>query len=207
LVYAIDPDNDNIQYVFNWDDDQTTETDFLPNGTISIEKHKWTSAGIYKIRVVAIDSNYKSSASAEINILIDVLYCKNIGYLIDADSDGTYDSFYSNATGLLTDIIYQEGDYLIDTDGDGIENYIYNIGTDALTKIETPEEETLEYEDVILYLLALLIIVILIILIIIAKRPKHKAEEEKEKPKKTKPSTKKSIVQKKGKNNQKEEKR
>jgi hypothetical protein len=206
-VISTDPDNDNIQYVFDWGDYNTTETDFLTNGTIFTVKHKWTSAGIYKIRVVAIDSNYKSSASAEMNILIDIIYCKNVGYFIDENSDGIYDTFYSNATGLLTDLIYQDGDYLIDTDGDGIENYNYNIGTDALTKIKTPEEETLEYEDVILYILALLVIVILISLIIIAKRPKHKAEEEKEKPKKTKPSTKKSKDQKKRKNNQKEEKR
>jgi hypothetical protein len=182
-VYSTDANNDNIQYIFNWNDDKTTETDFLPNGTISTEKHNWTSPGIFNIKIFAIDSNYASSDSADLTILIDVRYCEDIGYFINDNSDEIYDTFYSNATGLITDLAYQDDGYLIDTDGDGKENYIYNLENDALTKIETPEkDETHDDENIMLYLLALLIIVIIIVLIIIGKRPKQKVEEKKEKP-------------------------
>ena len=184
-VFSTDLDNDNIQYVFSWGDNQTNETDFVANGTIYKEKHKWTNPGIYKIRIYAIDSNYAVSASADITILIDIIYCKDIGYFIDENSDGIYDAFYSNNTGLLTDLIFEGEDYLIDIDGDGIEDYFYNLKNDLLSQINTHEKDEISYdENIVLYLIALIVVIILIILFIIVKRSKSNIQDENEKKRK-----------------------
>jgi large-conductance mechanosensitive channel len=193
-VVSTDPDNDNIQYFFDWGDGKKTETDFLSSGTTIKEKHNWTSAGIFNIKIFAIDSNYESSDFADITILIDVVYCQDIGYFIDENSDEIYDTFYSNDTGFVTDLVYNGVDYLIDTDGDGIENYFFNLENNALTQIEPQEkDEKLEFENIVLYLIAFLLIIILIVIVII-KRPKNKIEDVKGKQKKEKIPTKKKLT-------------
>jgi len=224
-LFSTDPDNDKIQYVINWGDDQTNETDFFANGTMYTEKHKWTSPGVYKIRIYAIDINSAESGLAETSILIDIFYCKNIGYFIDEDSNGIYDSFYSNQTGIKTVTERLEnGSYLINNDLDSDWNYIYNTQTGTLraysSKAYPGETET---DNTIFYVLALVVIIVLLIFFaMLGKKPKEekkivkeekeqKQEKAKEKPKKgkskkqttkkkqTKTQKKKSITKKKGK--------
>jgi hypothetical protein len=203
-VISTDPDNDTIQYVFNWGDYNTTETDFLHSGTIFTVKYKWTTAGIFKIKVVALDSNLKSSESTEINILIDVLYCKDIGYFIDDNSNGIYDRFYSNETKLITDVVYEDGNYIIDIERDGVDNYIYNLNNDALTNVETPEEdESTDKKRDMIYLIVILIIVILTLILIISNRQKRKVKDvkkEKDTKNETKKKEKKADIKHKSKN-------
>jgi len=207
-VFSTDPDNDSIQYVFNWGDEQTNETDFVANGTMYTEKHKWISSGVYKISIYTVDSKNAESDSAETSILIDVIYCKNIGYLIDEDSNGTYNLFYSNQTSIKTPTEQQEnGTYLINNDMDSDWDYIYNIQTGKLSlyspKTEPGETET---DNTIYYVIAIIVIIVLLLLFaILSKKPtkekktekEQQEEQDKAKEKPTKEKSKKQTTKKK----------
>jgi chitodextrinase len=182
---STDADNDTIQYVFNWGDGKTNTTDFLPNGTATMQTHSWTSAGIYAITVKTSD-NKTESGTTEYVVLIDVWLIddKIKGYLIDNDSDGIYDLFHNGSSGEETDVEQQDdGTYLIDDDGDGTWDYIYDPETDILTEYE---EEITEGSDnnmslFVLGLLLLLVIIVLIIIFWIKKKDKKSEEKTKEK--------------------------
>jgi len=156
---STDADDDTIQYTFDWDDSSAnTVTDFLTNGTTTTQTHGWTTPGIYEISVKAYDNKTVSTAS-KITVLIDSYWVNDIGYFIDDDGDGTYDSFYSNITKELTDFEKQDdGTYLIDNDGDGDWDYIYDTETETLTEYSEP---TTDYT--LLIIVAIIVIMILII--------------------------------------------
>jgi hypothetical protein len=181
---STDPDNDSIQYIFDWDDGEKTTTEFLSNGTVTNQTHSWTSAGEYTISVKAFD-NITESGSTEYTVLIDIWPIDNDinGYLEDDDSDGIFDYFYNSETGNKTDVELQDdGTYLIDIDNDGDWDYVYDVDTDTHTDYEKPDSEE---DNTALYILALLIILLLIIFGYLVKRDKDKkkakkkAEEEK----------------------------
>ena len=170
---STDPDNDSIQYIFDWDDGEETTTEFLSNGTATNQMHSWTSAGEYTISVSAYDKQTESG-STKYTVLIDVWPIDNDidGYLGDDDSDGIYDYFYNSETTEKTDVEQQEdGTYLIDIDGDGDWDYIYDIETDTHEEYIEPESEE---DNTALYILALLIILLLIIFGYLVKRDKDK---------------------------------
>jgi len=130
---STDANNDAIQYTFYWGDGSyNIITDFLQSGVVTTQTHSWAAPGIYEISVKAYD-NETESAATKLTVLIDTHLVKDIGYLIDDDSDGTYDNFYSDATGEQTDVDKQyDGTYLIDNEGNGCWDYYYNIETDEL---------------------------------------------------------------------------
>ena len=129
---STDANNDAIKYAFNWNDGQSTMSDFLPSGTATTQTHSWVAPGAYEISVRVFD-NETVSATTKFIVLIDTYLVKDIGYLIDDDSDGTYDSFKNFETGEKTNVEKQDdGTYLIDNDGDGYWDYIYDVETDSL---------------------------------------------------------------------------
>ena len=178
-VFSTDPNNDAIKYIFKWGDGQTNETEYLSNGTIYVQTHKWTTSGIFKITVFAIDSNYVVSDSVDFDILIDVIYCLDFGYLIDKNSDGTYDLFYSNQTKTMTDTQKQDYDfYLLNYDEDSDWDYIYDPLNHTYSSYLEPSAEI--FKDINIWIFALIIIVILsVVIIVIVKRKslKKKLEE------------------------------
>jgi len=109
--------------------------------------------------------NETDSAATKLTVLIDTHWVKDIGYLIDDDSDGNYDAFYSNSTKNQTDINKQDDStYLIDNDGDGDWDYVYNIKAGIFT--ECTSEKTSE-NNAIWYALGVGILLAIIVLIII----------------------------------------
>ena len=184
---STDADNDTIKYIVTWGDGETTTTDFLPNGTATIQNHSWISAGKYILAVQA-DDNETVSSTTQTTILIDAHLVEDIGYLIDDDADETYDSFHNDASGQETDVGKQDdGTYLIDSDGDGEWDYVYDIETDTLTEYSEP---TPEPDNTALIVLAIIVILFLIILGYLVKRSndkkkaQKKAAEKKSQPKK-----------------------
>jgi len=182
---STDPDNDTIQYIVNWGDGEVTETEFLPNGTASTQIHSWMSAGKYTLTVRAFD-NETVSATNQTTVLIDVHLVDDIGYLIDDDADGTYDSFHNDTSGQETDVEKQDdGTYLLDDDGDGEWDYVYDIETGTLTEYSEPTPD-----NTALIVLAIIVILFLIILGYLVKRSndkkkaQKKAAEKKSQPKK-----------------------
>ena len=188
---ATDPDeNDTIRYIFSWDDGTNdTMSSFLTGGTTSNTSHSWASYGSYTIKVYAEDNGSARSATTKLTVLIDIHWVKDIGYLIDDDGDGTYDTFYSNVTKEQTDVEKQDdGTYLIDSDGDDSWDWIYDIETNTLT--ECSAEPTPEPDNTALIVLAIIVILAIIIFGYLAKRDsdkkkaQKKAAEKKSKPKK-----------------------
>ncbi|MFH1100653.1 MAG: PKD domain-containing protein [Methanobacteriota archaeon] len=170
---STDFDNDTIQYVFTWGDGETTTSEFLPNGTQTMQTHEWGSAGRFIITVKAFDNQTDSLLTTQV-ILIDGWYVHQIGYLLDSNSDGTYDVFYSNSTGNLTDVEKTELGYLIDVDGDGVWDYLYDPDTDQLTTYtEGGPEPGKDYTAFIgLGVILILLLVALVVLVAGKKRKK-----------------------------------
>lgn len=178
-LFSTDIENNSIQYVLNWGDEtKITSSHFLENGTIFTANHSWIYPGIYKLTAYTIDENNAISDPTKINVLIDSIYCKNIGYMIDYTNDGFYDLFYSNSTKEETPTNYVSNKYLVDYDNDGYFDYEYDINTDSLsvyTNVNSEPEKSTNIYDFIsplfpYFIFGLVIIVFLIIAVLKVKR-------------------------------------
>lgn len=58
---ANDPNRDQVQYTFDWGDGSASTTNLVNSGTIASMYHSWSTAGIYQIKAMAIDSKGASS--------------------------------------------------------------------------------------------------------------------------------------------------
>jgi hypothetical protein len=129
--------------------------------------------------VTAQDSEGAMSAANELTVAIDVWWVKDIGYLIDTDSDGTYDSFMSNETEAETNAEQQEdGTYLINSDEDEQWDWVYDPVTDTLTEYSMPDDKEDEGDMTLWYALIIIIIIILLLLGILAGRKKKPAPKK-----------------------------
>jgi len=169
---STDPDGDAIQYVFDWGDNTNTTKGFFQSGANCTVNHTWTAAGFYTMRIYAQDPSNASSEVYEMVVSIDVHYVGDIGYLIDGNSDGIFDVFHSNVTGIETGVGMQgNGEYLIDTDADGLWNMIYDPASGQL-QVYQAEEPVFAYA-----VLVILVISFALIFYFISKRKrsnKHK---------------------------------
>jgi len=59
---TIDPDGDQISYVFSWGDGTTSQTSFMQSGQQGSASHSWTEEGSYEIKVKAVDEHGAESA-------------------------------------------------------------------------------------------------------------------------------------------------
>ncbi|MDH7506311.1 MAG: PKD domain-containing protein [Candidatus Thermoplasmatota archaeon] len=171
-VVSTDVDNDTLQYIINWGDNVTQKTDFVPSGNTITLNHKWVEFGHYTITFIAFD-NQSESDMAPFELLIDILYVHELGYLIDEDSDGTFDSFYNNTTGTKTKVEkLDNGNYLIDINGDGKQFYEFNSFKGELKIYQ--EQPIIE----VLIIAFILIICIILFFILEKRRKKSKIEKE-----------------------------
>jgi hypothetical protein len=60
---ANDPDGDPVKYVFDWGDKTTSWTglDYIDSGKRESASHKWTKAGTYQVKALALDDKGASS--------------------------------------------------------------------------------------------------------------------------------------------------
>lgn len=67
---ANDPDGDPVKYVFDWGDETTSWTglDFIDSGKRESVSHKWSQAGTYQVKAMALDD--KGATSGWSNSLI-----------------------------------------------------------------------------------------------------------------------------------------
>jgi hypothetical protein len=162
---STDDDNDTIKYTFHWNDGTIESSDFLPNGTSWTRNHNWATAGKYILTVTTTDN--QTNSSSEKTILIDTISVTNIGYLIDIDGDGTYDSFHNETNGKETSLGLKEGDYLIDSDGDGKWDYTFDLAT-GITSYKT-EKGTPGFEPVFLICIIIAAVICGIIVMILLR--------------------------------------
>lgn len=169
-VISTDPDNDTICYNIDWGDTTITNSSFLAIGTAYATSHAWTISGIYIIESYAEDVNNASSDSTILKVMIDTKYVHEIGYLIDNNSDGTYDYFHSNETNNKTIVEKQiNGTYLIDSNGNGEWNYTYDPNTDTLVPYAAGEGTSvfIKVNNAVWYALTIGTIIGIILLIVI----------------------------------------
>jgi hypothetical protein len=191
---SIDIDNNSIRYIFNWDDGTNdTTTAFVSNNTKVNVTHFWTESGIYTLQVYAEDENNATSGSTKRLIFIDIdahfiKYDGISGYLVDLNSDGSYDAFYNNETGNASDVEkLDDGSYLLDLNDDGIWDAIYDPDTDTIKKYEQESEDTTEdTSDLIWYMLGLgtLLSIIIVLFIWIISKKNKKQDKKDKKPRK-----------------------
>ncbi|MCP1391942.1 MAG: PKD domain-containing protein, partial [Methanothrix harundinacea] len=68
---ALDPDGDQVKYIFNWGDGTASETSYGDSGTSTSLSHSWREPGTYFIRARAFDAEGEASGwSDEARILI-----------------------------------------------------------------------------------------------------------------------------------------
>ena len=167
-VRSIDANNDTITYTFDWGDDTLESSGALPNGLRCIRNHSWTRAGKYTIEVTASDTT--SSSSSELTVWIDAVAVIGLGYLLDNDSDGIFDVFYNNVTGVQTVTEIRGGVYLIDVNGDQRWDYEYNATSGTLLSILQQLPSTEEKPFPWLFISSLIIVVFFMLLVILYRR-------------------------------------
>jgi hypothetical protein len=167
-VVTTDPDNDTIQYILTWGDGSSNTSSFYRTGHMFTLTHQWHDYGFYLVDVSALDSLNASSSIVHVRIAIDVQYVGSIGYLINTDGVGPYDSFYSNQTGNITAAQLQGGsEYLIDTNGDGSFDVLFNSATGEYRAY--PETLAPIY---IMLLIGMVIVILLVGLVALVMRRK-----------------------------------
>jgi hypothetical protein len=178
MVQSADSDNDTIIYTFDWGDGITESSGLLPRGILYGTNHSWMKAGKYTITVIASDS--KTSSSSKKTIWIDAVSVADLGYLLDVDGDGFFDSFHVDATGNETLTEMKNGVYLLDLDGDNRWDYEYNANSGTLSLIiqqllMTEEKPTFS----VLWIVGLIFVVLLGLVIMLYRRrpPKDTVRE------------------------------
>ena len=183
---AIDKNDDNISYNFDWNDSKTTKTDFIPNGTKTIQNHSWISSGKYIIKINATD-NKTNSDTVEFTIFINVKEINfngsTIGYLNDTDNDSVYNSFYYYLTNQENPVKFVEPHhYLIDLDNNSNWDLIHDDETNETT-VYKADQSSGDQGNALLVLLPILFIIFLIILfLLLAFKKKSKDEDKTENP-------------------------
>jgi PKD repeat protein len=161
-LVSTDANNDNVFYFVSWGDGTDNMTSLLNSGQSTTMLHRWATWGFFTIQAYAQDGY--ANATSEISRLIvavDVLHVGTHGYLIDTDSNGEYDAFYSNSTGSQTTANRQQtGVYLIDTNGDGKADLQYDPTTNNYR--EYPEALATNYTMLLVGLVIAIIVVLLI---------------------------------------------
>jgi hypothetical protein len=163
---STDQDNDNIKYTFNWDDETAIMvTDYVQSGTSYTIMHSWANPGIYTIKVSAIDEHNYTSETSELMVLIDTVFCDNIGYIMDTDGDGVFDLFHNNATGNNNEIKTENNNFLIDSNEDGKWDYSFNPSSGlSVYQEETKKDEIPIFELIVVIIVVICVIIALILL-------------------------------------------
>jgi hypothetical protein len=163
--------------MIDWDDGtMTTLSNITPSSDVMVN-HTWVNAAPYTIIVDTMDPYNALSEGATLQMLIDVLLIDDTiqGYLIDINSDGTYDLYHNDTSGLETNVFLQDdGNYLIDDDGDELWDYLFDPATHTLTAYVYKEEGGLP----IGYLLMIAVVIILLILIFLVVVTRKKEQRE-----------------------------
>jgi PKD repeat protein len=185
---STDIENDTIYFYIDWGDNTDPKVSgSIQNGTNYTTSYSWTYPNIYTIQVYAVDERDVISQETKHLVLIDTIYCEDIGYMTDYTIDDIYDLFYSNETRLETPINFEDGIYLIDEDNDGIYDYQFNMTTlEVINYAESDTgEKTSSFFNLIapfaLYILIFIIILLFFGMGILILKIRKKTKKEKEK--------------------------
>ncbi len=54
-TFATDPDEDSVEYIFDWGDGNTSTTNFVKSGSNASALHMWSNEGNYQLKTIALD--------------------------------------------------------------------------------------------------------------------------------------------------------
>lgn len=196
-VSANDPDeNASLRYYIDWGDGENMVTDHY-NSSESVDvSHQWETYGVYLLSIIAEDEqNATISTSATVWVDVYVIDDEIQGWLIDTDSDDSFDRFNNSDTNQENEVQKQnESEYLIDVDNDGTWDYVFNVDTNTLNVYNAVEldDDAMNWALLILIGLILLLIIIFVYLSFKNRKEQQKREEQrKQKEKKKKQEQKK----------------
>lgn len=191
-ISATDVDeNDTITYTIDWDDMETMTSDPYNSTESFSATHQWDSYGVYTVTVTAKDTeNASTVATAAVWVDVYVIDDEINGWLIDSDSDGTFDLFRNSDTESETELGMQdENEYLIDEDGDDTWDYIFDMDTETLSSYS--EDDKGEGLNIAYYVLAAVIILLLIVFGYLYSKNKQEQKKKEQEKKKSSESKKK----------------
>jgi hypothetical protein len=170
-ITSIDKDNDKINYLIEWGDNESDSSGFIDNGTVFEKSHRWTYPGVYKINVRVTD-NKTYSDLAKFLVLIDAKFVEDLGYLLDFDNDNLYDGFYSNMTNMENEVelLNNNSTYLIDYNGNGKWDYSYNIQADILESYKKTEDKSKNINTTFIVFVVLIILILILIIYFVFKK-------------------------------------
>ncbi|KYK31336.1 MAG: hypothetical protein AYK22_07980 [Thermoplasmatales archaeon SG8-52-3] len=172
-VSATDPDEDDmLRFTFEWGDGTSTTTDYIESGNSTTVSHKWSTYGLYQLKVTAKD-NFSAQISKTLSVQIDVIVIDGEikGLIIDEDGTNPFDIFNNTVTKGKTKVKLDSGSYLIDSNGDSKWDYAFSFDTGLITYYEFVYNKYIEiYEtqkaapgfELVFALLAIALMVILI---------------------------------------------
>lgn len=136
-VFSEDPENDFLSYLVIWGDGTQNSSELVPHNTSVSFAHSWARAGKYLIIATASDT-ITWSEKVTWEVFIDVFFVNALGFLFDTDADELYDSFYVNASGMITAVQRLEnGSVILDTTGDGKWDFLFDPQTGFVKQLET----------------------------------------------------------------------
>jgi|GEM_PF-6389295 len=165
---ATESQNNSLTYSIDWGDENTTSNQTIQPNQQYQYKHIYTTSGRYLLTLTVLDiAGQKTKEEVYVYVDSTTLNYQNmtLGYLVDEDSDGVYDTYYSDDN-LTKDLeISKEGLYLLDSDSDGRYDYIYDSTQKTIDTYQQEEGQTP-------YLFAIFLPLILFIILLIVRKRK-----------------------------------
>jgi len=165
---SVDTDSNSISYTFDWGDGSRESSGFIPNRMKCSRNHSWALAGKYTIIVTANDTT--SGSLSKMIIWIDAIIVGDEGYLVDNNSDGLFDIFYNEKTGVKTETQQSAGVYLIDVNGDQQWDYQFNASSGSLSYILHQQQGGENTSSPLILMSSIVLVVLFIVLIIMLFR-------------------------------------
>jgi PKD repeat protein len=208
---ATDADeSDTIHFEINWGDGKTTISEEFNSTELYSVGHSWATYGVFNVDVAAYDTQ-NASDDWSTKIVVDVLVIDDEinGWLIDTDSDGSYEEFKNTETDQITDVQEEnESVYLLNTDEDSDWEYSYNVNTETLNEYQNQESDQTQDDDgsaIAVYVLIGLILLLFVVfgyLVYKNNQDKQKKKDTKKKESKQQQEQKKNDEQKQDKKKQ-----
>ena len=176
--FCSDPEHDPLTYFIDWGDGNAEKSTHILSDEDFIINHYWVKPGSYTIQVYSIDDVENGSSSASeilkynINIGKEIL---DIGYVLDIDDDGIFDTFHNAQLGIENSIKMIKKDlYELDIDNDLIVDHLYSSSTDKLEPIVEKESINMLW---FISIVLMIIVFVFSLIILYLKGRKNKQNE------------------------------
>ena len=143
IFSCFDSEDDSLTFFIDWGDGNTEKSTYISSDEDFVISHYWVKPGRYTIQVYTSDNaeNGSSTSSEILKFVINIgKEITDIGYVLDMDDDGIFDTFHNDQLGIENSIKMTKKDlYELDIDNDFIFDHLYSSSTDKLEPIVEKE--------------------------------------------------------------------